>query len=61
MPVHLLLDMRELTATVFWKPSARGHLARRTVPFGGELEIPDPFGCELDTGACEVPADVTDG
>jgi hypothetical protein len=61
VPVYLLLDMRDLTATVFWEPSAKGYLARRTVPFGGKLEIPDPFGCELDTGAFEVPGDVTDG
>ncbi|MCZ7460382.1 Uma2 family endonuclease [Streptomyces sp. WMMC940] len=61
VPVYLLLDMQEQTATVFWEPSAKGYLARRTAPFGEKPEIPDPFGCELDTGVFEVPADATEG
>lgn len=60
VPAYLLLDMQEQTATGFWEPSAKGYLSRRTAPFGGKLEIPDPFGCELDTGVFEVPADATE-
>ena len=59
VPVYLLIDMEEAAATVFWSPSEKGYLSRTTVPFGGKLEIPDPFGCELDTSGFEVPSRTT--
>ncbi|MGW7367802.1 Uma2 family endonuclease [Streptomyces sp. NPDC054841] len=61
VPVYLLIDMQEETASVFWGPSSKGYLSRTTVAFGGKLEIPDPFGCELDTSTFAVPAEATDG
>ncbi|MFD7441870.1 Uma2 family endonuclease [Streptomyces sp. NPDC059909] len=61
VPVYLLIDVQEKAATVFWEPSAKGYLSRTTVPFGAKLEIPDPFGCELDTSTFQIPAESTDG
>ncbi|MFE7772747.1 Uma2 family endonuclease [Streptomyces sp. NPDC057445] len=55
VPVYLLIDMQEETASVFWGPSTKGYLSRTTVAFGGKLEIPDPYGCELDTSTFKVP------
>lgn len=49
VPVYLLLDMSENSATVFWSPSEKGYTSRTTVPFGKPLYIPAPFECELDT------------
>ncbi|MFE0035995.1 hypothetical protein [Streptomyces sp. NPDC059015] len=60
VPVQLLLDIHEQTATVFREPSAKGCPSRRRDPFGGKLEIPDSFGCEPDTGVFEVPAAATE-
>ncbi|MEE1941517.1 hypothetical protein V1L54_19245 [Streptomyces sp. TRM 70361] len=57
VPVYLLLDMREQTATVFWRPSERGHNARLTTPFGEPLRIPEPFGCDLDTSGFKTSAE----
>lgn len=56
VPVYLLLDMQEETATAFWQPSPQGYVSRLTVPFGEPLRIPAPFGCDLDTSAFGVPA-----
>ncbi|MFE9449008.1 Uma2 family endonuclease [Streptomyces sp. NPDC006739] len=49
VPVYLLLDMQEERTTVFWLPSDRGYQARLSRSFGEKMEIPDPFGCILDT------------
>ncbi|MFR9676088.1 Uma2 family endonuclease [Streptomyces sp. TR06-5] len=49
VPVYLLLDMQEETATVLWQPTAHGYVSRLTVPFGERLRIPAPFDCDLDT------------
>ncbi|MEU2430357.1 Uma2 family endonuclease [Streptomyces sp. NPDC007861] len=43
VPVYLLIDMENETATVFWGPSEKGYLSRTTVPFGGKLEDPRPL------------------
>jgi hypothetical protein len=51
VPVYLLLDMQEHTATVFWQPSTQGYVSRLTVPFGERLRLPEPFDYELDTSA----------
>lgn len=51
VPVYLLLDMQEATATVFWQPSAEGYVSRLTVPFGEPVRLPAPFDCDLDTSA----------
>jgi hypothetical protein len=55
VPVYLLLDMQEESATVFWAPSAKGYTSHTTVPFGKPLHIPAPFDCELDTGGFGAP------
>ncbi|QKW06463.1 Uma2 family endonuclease [Streptomyces sp. NA04227] len=57
VPVYLLLDMQEESATVLWSPSAKGYAAHFTVPFGDKLHIPAPFDCILDTTGFEAPAD----
>ncbi|MFF3916536.1 Uma2 family endonuclease [Streptomyces sp. NPDC001852] len=56
IPVHLLLDMQEEHATVFWSPSPQGYEARFTKPFGEKLHIPAPFDCTLDTTGFQAPA-----
>lgn len=56
VPVYLLLDMEERSATVFWEPSARGYTSHTTVPFGKTLHVPAPFDCEVDTGGFAPPA-----
>lgn len=56
VPVYLLLDMQEETATVFWQPCSQGYVSRLTVPFGEPVRIPAPFGCELDTSGFRAPA-----
>ncbi|MEV6396719.1 Uma2 family endonuclease [Streptomyces sp. NPDC051907] len=60
VPVCLLVDMAEETASVFWQPSDKGYLSRTTVPFGDKLHIPDPFACVLDTSTFQVPAETDD-
>lgn len=57
VPVYLLLDMQEETATVFWQPSSHGYVSRLTVPFGEPVRIPAPFDCDLDTSAFAAPAE----
>ncbi|WP_225097373.1 Uma2 family endonuclease [Streptomyces sp. CoH27] len=49
VPIYLVLDMQEERATVFWLPTDRGYQARVSKSFGEKLDIPDPFGCLLDT------------
>lgn len=56
VPVYLLLDMQEETATVFWQPTSQGYDSRLTVPFGDPLHVPAPFDCELDTSGFRAPA-----
>lgn len=60
VPVYLLLDMQEETATVFWQPSLHGYVSRLTVPFGEPLHLPEPFGCDLDTSSFGKPAEAAD-
>ena len=57
VPVYLLLDMQEESATVFWAPSEKGYTSHTTVPFGKTLHIPEPFGCELDTTGFGAPVE----
>jgi len=61
VPVYLLLDMTEESATVFWAPAEKGYTSRTTVPFGKPLRIPAPFDCELDTGGFGAPAESESG
>lgn len=61
VPVYLLLDMEEESATVFWSPSGKGYTSRTTVPFGKPLRLPAPFDCELDTGGFGPPGGEEDG
>ncbi|WP_343070897.1 Uma2 family endonuclease [Streptomyces bathyalis] len=61
VPVYLLLDMEEESATVFWAPAEKGYTSHTTVPFGKTLHIPAPFDCELDTSGFGAPAEQQDG
>ncbi|WP_308290516.1 Uma2 family endonuclease [Streptomyces marispadix] len=61
VPVYLLLDMQEESATVYWAPSAKGYTSHLTVPFGKSLHVPAPFDCELDTTGFGAPAEREDG
>jgi Uma2 family endonuclease len=49
VPVYLVLDMQEMQAIVFGSPSANGYQVRFSKPLGESLQIPEPFGCKLDT------------
>lgn len=55
VPVYLLLDMEEESATVFSAPTEKGYAAHTTVPFGKTLHLPAPFDCELDTRGFGAP------
>ncbi|WP_314172355.1 Uma2 family endonuclease [Streptomyces winkii] len=55
VPVYLLLDMEEESATVYWAPSEKGYTSHTTVPFGKALHLPAPFDCELDTAGFGAP------
>lgn len=57
VPVYLLLDMQEESATVFWAPSEKGYTSHTTVPFGKTLHVPAPFDCELDTSGFGAPVE----
>lgn len=57
VPVYLLLDMQEDSATVFWSPTAKGYASHLTVPFGEKIRIPAPFDCNLDTTGFEAPSE----
>jgi hypothetical protein len=57
VPVYLLLDMQEESATVFWAPSEKGYTSHMTVPFGKTLRVPAPFDCELDTNGFGAPVE----
>lgn len=62
VPVYLLLDMREHTVSVFSTPTPLGYAERRTVGFGDELPLPEPFGFALETiGFGDVPEDEREG
>ncbi|MEU9181400.1 Uma2 family endonuclease [Streptomyces sp. NPDC048550] len=49
VPVYLVIDMQDSEITCFWDPSPHGYRSRTTVSFGKPLQIPEPFGFELDT------------
>ncbi|MYZ38935.1 MULTISPECIES: Uma2 family endonuclease [unclassified Streptomyces] len=55
VPVYLLLDMQEDSATVFWSPTAKGYASHLTVPFGKEILMPAPFNCTLSTAGFQAP------
>jgi Uma2 family endonuclease len=61
VPVYLLLDMQEESATVHWAPNAKGYTSHLTVPFGKSLRVPAPFDCELDTTGLGAPVEREDG
>ncbi|MDJ1130469.1 Uma2 family endonuclease [Streptomyces iconiensis] len=49
VPVYLLLDMEDHTVSVFSTPTPLGYAERRTVGFGEEVPLPEPFGFALET------------
>jgi hypothetical protein len=55
VPVYLLLDMQEDSATVHWTPTAKGYASHLTVPFGEKIHIPAPFDCHFDTTGFQAP------
>ncbi|MER7477577.1 Uma2 family endonuclease [Streptomyces sp. NPDC126510] len=55
VPVYLILDMQERQAVVYGSPSGKGYELRLSKPFGEKLDIPEPFGCTLDTAGFLPP------
>lgn len=52
VPVYLLFDMKERVLTVYSDPTPkRGYQARVSVEFGEPVQVPEPFGFELDTAS----------
>ncbi|WP_026929354.1 Uma2 family endonuclease [Glycomyces tenuis] len=52
VPVYLLFDMKEQRCTVYSEPSSRyGYQSLVAVEFGKPVQVPEPFGFELDTSA----------
>jgi Uma2 family endonuclease len=50
-PLHLLVDRRERSCTLFSEPGALGYTsAVGPHPFGTPIELPEPFGLVLQTG-----------
>lgn len=49
IPLYLLVDREEGTATLFSDPKARDHAEAHIVHFGKPLPLPAPFGFDLDT------------
>jgi Uma2 family endonuclease len=52
VPLYLLIDSQkgERSVTLFSDPHPDGYRSRMRVPFGDEIELPEPFGIVLDTG-----------
>lgn len=55
VPVYLLIDIPQESATVLSDPGPRGYRVHNRVPFGKKLRIPAPFDCDLDTSDFDVP------
>lgn len=51
VPVYLVVDMQEKEITCFSDPSPHGYRFRKTVSFGEDLHVPEPFDCTVDTSA----------
>ncbi len=49
IPLYLLIDREESRATIFSKPEGDEYTEVHLAPFGKPLELPAPFGFELDT------------
>lgn len=49
VPVYLVADMQAKEITCFSEPSPHGYRSRKTVSFGEELHVPEPFDCTIDT------------
>ncbi|WUD82084.1 Uma2 family endonuclease [Streptomyces sp. NBC_00503] len=49
VPVYLVVDMQESEITCFSDPSPHGYRSRKTVSFGEDLHVPEPFDCTVDT------------
>lgn len=51
IPLHLLVDARQETVTLFGRPDGTRYHRREDVAFGETLHIPEPFGFDLTTDA----------
>lgn len=49
IPLYLLVDREKQTVTVFSEPEDDDYHKVVWVPFGKPIELPEPFGFELDT------------
>jgi Uma2 family endonuclease len=52
VPLYLLVDIEDVT--LFSDPVDGKYETEQTVPFGGELALPEPFGIVLDTAGLLV-------
>jgi Uma2 family endonuclease len=57
VPLYLLIDdqARPPAVTLFSNPVDGRYLSEQTVPVGGRLALPEPFGVVLDTAELRVP------
>jgi Uma2 family endonuclease len=51
VPIYLLIDPLEESATLFFEPSDGTYQQVRRVPFGTSIALPPPYSGKLDTGA----------
>ncbi|REE95458.1 Uma2 family endonuclease [Thermomonospora umbrina] len=59
IPLYLMIDPREALVTLLSAPSPKGYLRAESVPFGGKVELPEPFAIVLDTATMPgLPRDV---
>ncbi|MFC7330210.1 Uma2 family endonuclease [Marinactinospora rubrisoli] len=55
VPMYLLIDPLDNSASLFEEPHGGLYQRRTRVPFGGTLTLPDPFGVDIDTSAFIAP------
>ncbi|MFD7084836.1 Uma2 family endonuclease [Streptomyces sp. NPDC059918] len=55
VPVYLVADMQAKELTCFSEPSPHGYRSRKTVSFGEELYVPEPFDCTIGTTGFQEP------
>ncbi|GAA4069293.1 MULTISPECIES: Uma2 family endonuclease [Streptomyces] len=49
IPVYLLIDRAKCEVSVYSEPQGRGYATVRTLPYGMDIELPDPVGITLQT------------
>ena len=49
VPLYLLVDPLDRSVTLFGDPQEGVYRSHTQLPFGKQLELPEPFGCAFDT------------